>query len=231
MHEILQQKFYSHATNGNSTHNAKVPSLMTNPKDQDLADHAMSKFHLVSSLTFLKKTRISKKPSPSLFPTGKHKSEFLTSLCSLFLLRKELEALLCSFCQTHGSTHQKKDKAYLILLSTLSKQLEQSRTLSLSFPQVQHQKEESSQIFSPFHTYGSSSKKEASFNSLKLSTSHTFESSHQEREFLSCMSDSMSISLKNHKLGKGFSYSHLRIHDLFKEFLVRACVVCKIRKS
>ena len=35
--------------------------------------------------------------------------------------------------------------------------------------------------------------------------------------------------LKNHKLGKGFSYSHLRIHDFFKEFLVIVFVVCKLR--
>ena len=85
--------------------------MLTNPKDQDLAGHAMRKFHLVSSLTFLKSTRTSKKPSPSLFPIGKHKSKFLTSLCSLFFLRKELEALLSLLCQTHGSTHPKKDKA------------------------------------------------------------------------------------------------------------------------
>ena len=37
--------------------------------------------------------------------------------------------------------------------------------------------------------------------------------------------------LKNQKLGKGFSYSHIRIHDFFKEFLVIVFVVCEIRKS
>ena len=36
--------------------------------------------------------------------------------------------------------------------------------------------------------------------------------------------------LKNQKLGKGSSYSHLRIHDFFKEFLIIVFVVCKIRK-
>ena len=39
------------------------------------------------------------------------------------------------------------------------------------------------------------------------------------------------FSLKNQKLGKGFNYSHLRIHDFFKEFLVIVFVVCEIRKS
>ena len=38
------------------------------------------------------------------------------------------------------------------------------------------------------------------------------------------------FSLKNQKLGTGFSYSHLRIHDFFKEFLITVFVVCKIRK-
>ena len=37
--------------------------------------------------------------------------------------------------------------------------------------------------------------------------------------------------LKNHKLGKGFNYSHLRIHDFLNEFLVMVFMVYKIRKS
>ena len=37
--------------------------------------------------------------------------------------------------------------------------------------------------------------------------------------------------LKNHKFGKDSNYSHLRIHDFFKGFLVMVFVVCEIRKS
>ena len=36
--------------------------------------------------------------------------------------------------------------------------------------------------------------------------------------------------LKNHKLGKGFNYSHLRIHNFFMESLVLVFVVGEIRK-
>ena len=44
--------------------NINVPCMLTNPKDQDLASHAITKFHLISSLTFLK-TNIQE---ASLFP-------------------------------------------------------------------------------------------------------------------------------------------------------------------
>ena len=52
------------------------------------------------------------------------------------------------------------------LLFDFLKQLEDSRSSlesPFSYPRVQHQKKESSQLFSPFHTYESSSRKESFF--------------------------------------------------------------------
>ena len=92
-------------------------------------------------------------------------------------------------------TLKERQDSISFLLHTLSKKLENSKTLSSSLPLI---------------LSGSTTRKGKSF--------HT-------RVIL------LLFPLKNQKLGKVFSYSHLRIHDFFKEFLVMVFVVCEIRKS
>ena len=80
-----------------NTYNAKASCMLThviplNPKDQDLAGHAITKFHLISSLTF-QITRTSKKLPFSHFPRV-HVNQNSHLIFVSFLLRKELEALL-----------------------------------------------------------------------------------------------------------------------------------------
>ena len=69
--------------------------------------HAMSKLHLLFSLTF-SSSKISHKLSCSPLPRV-HKSEFSPTLHS-FLPRKVLGSSLESSSQVHRFTHQKKDK-------------------------------------------------------------------------------------------------------------------------
>ena len=92
-----------------NTYNAEASCMLThviplNPKDQDLADHAMNKLPPNLFFDFLKVTRTSKKLSPSLFPTGQHESE-LSPHFTLFSLKERARSFLSPFCQTHGSTH------------------------------------------------------------------------------------------------------------------------------
>ena len=91
MHEIYSR---------NSTHtcnqwefNTKCQSFMhvDKPKDQDLAGHVITKFNLISFLTFLK-TNIQE---ASLFPRVNTNLNFSLTLLS-FLLRKELGSSLKS---------------------------------------------------------------------------------------------------------------------------------------
>ena len=111
--------------------------------------HAITKSHFNSSLTFLKALE---HPRTSHFPRVHAKIWILTSLLSLFLLRKVLGSSLESSLKSTGSHTKRKTKPH-------------------------------PKVFPLSHFLGcpdrkSSSKKEASFNSLKLSTSHTFCSSH-----------------------------------------------------
>ena len=91
------------------------------PEDQDLAGHAITKFHLTSSLIFLK-TNI-QEASP--FPPIHAKSEFSPLTLLSFLLRKELESSL-KFLLSNPWVHTLKERqdSILFLLHTLSKQLE-----------------------------------------------------------------------------------------------------------
>ena len=118
--------------------------MMTNPKDQDLASHALSKFHLVSSLIFLKITRTSK-TLPFHFPRvhakkKKNQNSHFTFLS--FLLRKELGNSLESSLKPTGQHLKRKRKLHTI---SSSYSLKETRKLK---------------------------------DSLKLSTSHIFGSSH-----------------------------------------------------
>ena len=128
-------------------------------------------------------------------PTDPHKSEFLPHF-TLFSLKERAKSSLKSLLsnpQVH--TLKERQDSISFLLHTLSKKLENSKTLSSSLPLI---------------LSGSTTRKGKSF--------HT-------RVIL------LLFPLKNQKLGKVFSYSHLRIHDFFKEFLVMVFVLCEIRKS
>ena len=132
------------------------------------------------------------------------------------------ETFLLSF--STGPHTQIRNLHLTLLLFSLRKELGSSLE---SFSQVHrftHQKKDKTDLISYSHFLKETRRLK---NSLKLSTSHTFGSNHQERDFLSCKSDLFLFPLKNHKLGKDSSYSHLRIHDFFKEFLVMVFVVCK----
>ena len=146
--------------------------MMTNPIDQDLAMQSPSS---TSPLPWLSQTnRTSKKLLTSSFPTGKHQVWNFSLLYSLFLLRNVLGSSLESSSQVHRFTHQKKDNPT------------QKSSPYLIF------------LAAPDRKY--SSKKEASFNSLKLSSSHTFWSSHKERKILSCKSTYIYIYIYIHML-------------------------------
>ena len=100
--------------------------LPLNPKDQDLAGHAMSKFHLVSSLTFLKTTRTSKKLSPSHVPRVHTNDNFLPYF-SLFSLKERARSSL----QSMGSHTQRKIKLHLISSSYSLKETRKLKENSL----------------------------------------------------------------------------------------------------
>ena len=103
--------------------NINVPCMLTNPKDQDLASHAITKFHLISSLTFLK-TNIQE---ASLFPRVNTNLNFSPLTLLSFLLRKELGSSLKSpLSNPRVHTSKERQDSILFLLHPLSKQLEQS---------------------------------------------------------------------------------------------------------
>ena len=107
-------------------------------------------------------------------------------------------------------TLKERQDSILFRLLTLSKQLEQSRN---SLP--------------PMPT-GPTPKRKKSLSSylpLMLLGLATRKGKSMQERFYSY------FPLKNHKLGKGSSYSRLRIHEFFKNFLVMVFVVCEIRKS
>ena len=118
---------------GFNTSNGKASCMLThviplNPKDQDLAGHAMSKLHLISSLTLSKQLE---HPRSLSIPTGKHKSEFLHLTLLSFLLRKGLEPLL-SLLSNPQSTPQKKKIKLHIISSSHSLKLSTSHTFRFS---------------------------------------------------------------------------------------------------
>ena len=90
-------------------------------------------------------------------------------------------------------------------------------------------KPKTQEAISLFHTHGPTPKERK--DSLKLSASHTRVQPPGKGNLFMQEWFYSYFPLKNHKFGKGFSYSHLRIHDFFKEFLVMVIVVCEIRKS
>ena len=90
-------------------------------------------------------------------------------------------------------------------------------------------KPKTQEAISLFHTHGPTPKERK--DSLKLSASHTWVQPLGKGNLFMQEWFYSYIPLKNHKFGKSFSYSHLRIHDFFKEFLVMVIVVCEIRKS
>ena len=144
--------------------------------------------------------------------TGKHKSEFSPLTLLSFLLRKELGSSLkspLSNPRVHTLKERQDSSHFLFTLSQRNQNNQE--TPSLSCLRVQHQKERKlSQALYLSYFWVQPLGKENPFM--------------QERFY-------SYFSLKNHKLGKGSSYSHLRIYDFFKEFLVMVFVVCKIRKS
>ena len=105
------------------------------PKDQDLAGHAITKFHLISSLTFSSNQNI-QKLFTSLFPTGPCKSEIFISTLLSFLLRKELGSSLESSLKPTVNTSKGKESSIQFLLHTLSKKLRNSKTLLSSLPLI-----------------------------------------------------------------------------------------------
>ena len=102
-------------------------------------------------------------------------------------------------------------QVHLIILSTLSKQLEQSRSSLPLIPTgpTPRERKLSQDLYLSY------------FRVQPLGKGNHF----MQEWFYSY------FPLKNQKLGKGSSYSHLRIHDFFKEFLVMVFVICEIRKS
>ena len=104
------------------------------PKDQDLDMQSPSS---TSPLPWLSQTnRTSKNLS---FPTGPCKIWILTSLLSLFLLRKVLGSSLKPFSQVHWFTHQNKDRALSKSLFPLSHFLGCTRQkVQPSFPTLFH---------------------------------------------------------------------------------------------
>ena len=90
-------------------------------------------------------------------------------------------------------------------------------------------KPKTQEAISLFHTHGPTPEERK--DSLKLSASHTWVQPLGKGNLFMQEWFYSYFPLKNHKFGKSFSYSHLRIHDFFKEFLVMVIVVCEIRKS
>ena len=111
------------------------------PKDQDLVGHAITKFHLTSSLTFLK-TNIQETHFLS-FSTGPSKSE-ISAHFALFSLKERARKLPWVFLLSpRVHTHQKKDKSLSYLLFDSFKATTTIKnSLPLSFLRVQHQKKE-----------------------------------------------------------------------------------------
>ena len=134
--------------------------------------HAMNKLHLTSCLTFSSNQSIQEAPYLSI-SHGYTNQNFSPTLLS-FLLRKELGSSLKSLLSNPRVHTLKESKTPSHFFFTLSQRNQKTQeTLFLS------------------HAYRSNTKKKE--NSLKLSTSHTFGSSHQEREILSCKRDSIPI--------------------------------------
>ena len=138
----------------------------------------MSKFHLVSSLTFLK-TNIQE---ASLFPRVNKNLNFSPLTLLSFLLRKELGSSLESSLKPTGQHLDRKIKLHIISSSYSLKKLENSKTLSSFLPLI---------LLGPVTSKG---------------------------RFFHARVILLLFPLKNHKLGKDSIYSHLRIHDFFKEF-------------
>ena len=131
------------------------------------------------------------------FPTGPCKSEFSPHFC-LFSLKERARSSLESSLKPTGQ-HLKKKIRLHIISSFYS--LKATRTIKNSLPPIptgptpNERKTLSSCL--PFILLGPATRKGKSFNA----------------RVILCL-----FPLKNHKLGKGSSYSHLRIHDFFKEF-------------
>ena len=138
-----------------NTCKAKEPCMLISPKDQDLAMQWTSS---TSPLPWLSQaTRASKKLLTSPFPTV-HKSKFLTHSRLFSLKESARKSLMSHLSNPRVHTLKERQDSILFLLHTLSKKLKTQEALSF------------------FHAYGSNTKKKE--NSLKLSTSHTFGSSH-----------------------------------------------------
>ena len=116
-----------------NTYNAKASCMLThviplNPKDQDLAGHAITKFHLISSLTF-QITRTSKKLPFSHFPRV-HVNQNSHLIFVSFLLRKELGNSLEYSIKPTGQHLKRKRKLHTI---SSSYSLKETRKLKDSF--------------------------------------------------------------------------------------------------
>ena len=136
--------------------------MLTNPKTKTWLAMQLPSSTLLLSWLFSRQT--SKKHTSSHFPRVQANQKVQHTLHS-FLLRKELGSSLESFSWVHGFTHTKrKISLHFISYLTLSKQLQQSRTLSLFHSHESNTKRrKSSQLFSPFHTYESSNKEKCFF--------------------------------------------------------------------
>ena len=103
--------------------------VVDKPKDQDLVGHTITKLHLTSSLTFLK-ANIQETRFLSFF-TGPSKSE-ISAHFALFSLKERARKLLRVSLESTGSHTKRKISLHLISYLTLSKQLQQLRTLSVT---------------------------------------------------------------------------------------------------
>ena len=93
------------------------------PKDQDLVGHAITKFHLISSLTFLKTTRTSKKP---LYSHGSTQIKISSPHFALFSLKERARSSLESSLKLMGQHLKRKRKLHII---SSSYSLKESRKL------------------------------------------------------------------------------------------------------
>ena len=161
-----------------NTYNAKASCMLThviplNPKDQDLAGHAITKFHLISSLTF-QIIRTSKKLPFSHLPQV-HVNQNSHLIFVSFLFKERARSSLESSLKPTGQHLDRKIKLHIISSSYSLKKLENSNTLSSSLPLI---------LSGPVTSKG---------------------------RFFHAIVILLLFPLKNHKLGKDSSYSHLRI--------------------